>query len=74
MERYFVYQFSHTSVFILSLCYINVANSLQSTLKTNSKISAQGFRMHYKQRDIITMVKVKVSHNRPRWPKGFQVG
>jgi hypothetical protein len=24
--------------------------------------------------ELICKVKVKVSHNRPRWPKGFRVG
>jgi len=28
----------------------------------------------YKITPILSPVKVKVSHNRPRWPKGFQVG
>jgi len=29
MEQYFVYEFSYTSMLILSLCYIRVATSLQ---------------------------------------------
>ena len=74
------FRFSFIGFIFLQILYIDWYLIIQS----NSHINYVFYRdLHYKFWYINpylsfyydhVKVKVKVSHNRPRWPKGFQVG
>ena len=53
---------------------INVAALVADTLVTCEILNSKLGVIQAANTNLQVNVKVKVSHNRPRWPKGFQVG